>query len=386
MKKFPKEQRILVLKSIDEIISDNDEIDNFLSLSTFYLRNFQNRLYLSKNIINNIPNSFEPDNKENLTFISPLNFELEKYSKEIISNILRSFSKSKSIYEFTVGDKVKVRLGGKDKYYGGTVTAVNDGLYNIKYNNGKKEFDVSADLIQDVKDIAMKKLIKILKLESVDDSFKQHLLEKTIKITRFKKMFEKLNDELKEKNNKPIYLVKEGIIYSNLASRYFNGKKWKNIDESSKKNPKIDNLEKLIRTMLDKRTIPYIGCGQSNISKENFKENLKKKIVYKLFDFSAFDIKEGELKGSGVKVPRGQDFSTIKVDKWKKIAPIICGKKISGNKKIDFQWPIFNKLREEGLWFNASSSCPTFTGNEVKEAIEAISSTPSSGADIKKSK
>ena len=50
---------------------------------------------------------------------------------------------------YTRGDKVEARYKGKDKWFGGEITAVNsDGTFDIRYEDGDREYNVKVDMIR----------------------------------------------------------------------------------------------------------------------------------------------------------------------------------------------------------------------------------------------
>ena len=82
---------------------------------------------------------------------------LEKDSKKKKSSRSRSRSRSSSPVSFARGDKIKARYKGKSKYYEGKIARDNkDGTYDVNYDDGEKEKDVKADLIESLEKDSMK--------------------------------------------------------------------------------------------------------------------------------------------------------------------------------------------------------------------------------------
>ena len=81
---------------------------------------------------------------------------------------------------FKVGDIIEARYRGKNKFYPGKITRYHSGRYDILYDDGEQESDVSSDLIR-IKDISQRcfspKMLNSSKKESRADDSRAVLLE-----------------------------------------------------------------------------------------------------------------------------------------------------------------------------------------------------------------
>ena len=82
------QNNFIYLDSIQDIITKNEEIPNFLNLNGYYLRNFRDELFISRNLLNHIPNFYVESNIENIILIDPIQTSIKKtYMKNIVEII-----------------------------------------------------------------------------------------------------------------------------------------------------------------------------------------------------------------------------------------------------------------------------------------------------------
>ena len=86
-----------------------------------------------------------------IDIVSKSSEEITNHTKE---NARRNQESPATRTDFTIGQRVEARFGGKGKYFGGKITRVNgDGSYDIAYDDGDSERGVMAELIRGVKTI-----------------------------------------------------------------------------------------------------------------------------------------------------------------------------------------------------------------------------------------
>ena len=84
-----------------------------------------------------------------IDIVSKSSEEITNHTKE---NARRNQESPATRTDFTIGQRVEARFGGKGKYFGGKITRVNgDGSYDIAYDDGDSERGVMAELIRGVK-------------------------------------------------------------------------------------------------------------------------------------------------------------------------------------------------------------------------------------------
>jgi len=310
-KEYKDPNNFIYLDSIQDIITKNEEIPNFLNLNGYYLRNFRDELFISRNLLNHIPNFYDSSNVENIVLIDPIRNSIKKTYMKSIIEILQS------------NDEKKIK-----------------GLFKRLYYN--KEF-----------------LQKLLELIFIKNSSLVTDIKKINKNTNNKYFIEKKNNEIHSKLNK---------------NRYFKNGQWYTTNESAIQDENLETLKNKYAEAFEKKE-RYIICGNIDVkmSDKNLKTEINKGDI-KIFSLIQFYDKDGNLQTDIEKIPKGskiktgQSFKTIKKEDASDIANYLYITKKDKNLKSY----ITRELIKRDMWIKECPNLENPKGVKILEIVKEL--------------